>query len=244
MKDNFSTQSNNYAHYRPDYPLDFFNYLKSILVRTENAWDCGTGNGQIAKIIASHFKYVFATDISQSQLDNAIQVDNIFYSCQSAEKTNFPDNFFDLIIVAQAIHWFDFEKFYSEVKRTARQNSLLLVVGYSRPEINEEIDNILNEFYFNIIGEFWDKERKFVDENYLTIPFPFVEMTVPKFRNNLSWTFEHLVGYLETWSAVKHYSKTNHSNPVNLILENLKESWGEIDQRIVSFPMLLRIGKI
>ena len=36
---------------------------------TENAWDCGTGNGQVAKILAGFFNEVQATDISQNQLE-------------------------------------------------------------------------------------------------------------------------------------------------------------------------------
>jgi ubiquinone/menaquinone biosynthesis C-methylase UbiE len=128
-KDNFSSQSDQYAKYRPGYPAAFFEYLNTILTGTQNAWDCGTGNGQVATLLAKMFDTVYATDISQSQLDNAAHADNIIYSVQPAEQTDFPDHHFDLVIVAQAIHWFDFEKFYAEVKRTCKENALLIVIG-------------------------------------------------------------------------------------------------------------------
>src|SRR3954451_7497379 len=112
MKDYFSSQSDNYAKYRPTYPAALYAYLYSLVPENKLAWDCGTGNGQVARVLADHFEKIFATDISQSQLDHAPRVAKVQYSVQSAERTNFPASQFDLIVVAQAIHWFDFERFY------------------------------------------------------------------------------------------------------------------------------------
>jgi ubiquinone/menaquinone biosynthesis C-methylase UbiE len=244
MKDNFSKQSDNYAKYRPTYPDDFFEFLKSIHTNDGNAWDCGTGNGQVAMKLAEQYKNVFATDISQAQLDNAMETVNVFYSLQPAEKTNFPDNFFDLIIVAQAIHWFDFKKFYQEVFRNAKENALIVVIGYGRLKITDTIDAIIDDFYFGTIGSYWDKERKYIDENYLTIPFPFEEVIAPHFKNEFYWTFDQLIGYLGTWSAVKHYFNEKGINPIDSIYENLGKHWGIQEKRQINFPLLLRIGRI
>lgn len=244
MKDNFSINSDNYAKYRPTYPKEFFDYLNSILSNKQNAWDCGTGNGQIAYELAKTFDKVFATDISQSQIDNALHADNIFYSVQPAEKTNFEDEQFDLVVVAQAIHWFDFEKFYNEVGRTTKNNALLCVVGYSRVKINEQIDNVITLFYTNVIGSYWDNERKYIDENYTTIPFPFKEIQVQKFTNTQQWTLEHVIGYLNTWSAVKHFIKQNNYNPIDELQKDLAQIWGNEQTKEVEFPLLLRIGRI
>jgi ubiquinone/menaquinone biosynthesis C-methylase UbiE len=244
MKDNFSIDSNKYAKYRPAYPQEFFEYLSTIKTGSENAWDCGTGNGQVAEKLAGMFTNVYATDISQAQLENAAKLPNIIYSVQPAEKTDFKPNFFDLIIVAQAVHWFDFERFYSEVKRTAKCNSLLAIIGYARLKITQELDKLIDKLYFTIVGNYWDKERKYVDDEYRTIPYPFEELAVPDFKNCYTWTFEHLIGYLGTWSAVKHYIKEIGKSPIELVYEDLRDSWGQTEKRVVSFPLLLRIGKI
>ncbi len=89
MKDNFSDNSDNYAKYRPAYPTDFYEYLHTLPIQFTNAWDCGTGNGQVAIELAKAFKHVYATDISQSQLSNAVNAANITYALQPAEATNF-----------------------------------------------------------------------------------------------------------------------------------------------------------
>jgi ubiquinone/menaquinone biosynthesis C-methylase UbiE len=244
MKDNFSMQSDKYAKYRPTYPSDLFKFLNSNIKDKRNAWDCGTGNGQVAYELAKTFDNVFATDISQSQIDNALQADNISYSVQPGEKTNFDKELFDLIVVAQAIHWFDFDKFYAEVRRTAKDKALLCVVGYGKLEISEQINNVIADFYNNVIGKYWDKERKYIDENYTTIPFPFEELQRPDFAITQHWTLEHLIGYLNTWSAVKHFIKQNGFNPVDKLQSEIEKFWDNEQIKQVRFPLLLRIGRI
>lgn len=244
MKDNFSTHSDKYAKFRPTYPSEFFDYLDSIIQEKKNAWDCGTGTGQVAHELSKIFDNVFATDISQSQIDNAYIAENIKYSVQPAEKTNFNSQKFDLITVSQAIHWFDFEKFYAEVKRTAKENAKLCVVGYGLIEITPQIDTVITEFYTKILGKYWDEERKYVDENYATIPFPFDEIQTPRFENKHQWDLEHFIGYTNTWSSVKHYIKHNNHNPVEDLEIKLKQYWKNGENKEVKFPILLRIGKI
>ena len=244
MKDNFSAGADNYARYRPTYPEALFTYIDKLTTGKENAWDCATGNGQVAGKLSPLFTNVYATDISQAQLDNAVQLPNIHYSLQPAENTSFENNFFDLVIVGQAIHWFQFEQFYAEVKRTAKEAALLVVVGYGNINISPEINSIIYQLYEPILGSYWYKERKYIDEAYKTLPFPFEEIAAPAFDNAYQWTLEHLVGYLNTWSAVKHYQKQNGHNPVNLIYDDLAANWGKGKTRVVHFPLLLRIGKV
>lgn len=244
MKDNFSTKSDNYAKYRPQYPKAFFEYLNSMIDNKESVWDCGTGSGQIANVLSDSFKNVYATDISQSQINQAIKKINIEYTVQSAEENSFENEQFDLIVVAQAIHWFDFFKFYKEVNRTLKKNGFICVVGYGRIEISKEIDPIINNFYVNVIGSYWDIERQYIDEEYKTIPFPFREIQTPPFFMDYYWTLEHLIGYLSTWSAVKHFISKNQYNPVDELVKELEPYWSQTNDIRVSFPLFVRLGQL
>ena len=244
MKDNFSQNSEDYRNFRPNYPNKVFDFIFKNLKSFENAGDVGTGNGQVAVNLSEKFENVFGTDISKNQIANAEKRGNIQYSVQPAETTDFKDNFFDLIIVGQAIHWFDFEKFYAEVHRVGRKNGLIVALGYGRIEAEENINKIIDELYYGILGKYWDKERKYIDENYQTIPFPFEEIESPKFVNSYEWTFYQLIGYLSTWSALKHFQKENGYNPLEEISARL-ENFLLPDEKIkVKFPILLRIGRL
>jgi len=242
MKDNFSKDSHNYATYRPHYPSELYEYLFPLLDEYTKAWDCATGNGQVANVLAQKFTQVEATDISKNQLAQAPAIKNITYSIQQAEKTTFESNQFDLISVAQAIHWFNFDEFYAEAKRTLKPNGLIAIIGYALLKISPKIDEIISEFYQTIIGEYWDKERIYIEENYQTIPFPFSEITTPNFEIIYHWKAENLLNYLNTWSAVKHYEEKHQKNPMFFIEEDLKSAWGN-EKRTVKFPILLRLGK-
>ena len=75
------------------------------------------------------------------------------YAVSAAEKTLFGDNSFDLVTVAQAIHWFDFKAFYSEVKRTLKHGGLLAVITYGLLKINVDADKIINHLNTWIIHD-------------------------------------------------------------------------------------------
>lgn len=244
MKDLFSEASDNYARFRPSYPDDLITFLVSEAQNFERVWDCATGNGQLAMPLSKHFKKVYATDISQQQMAQAPQKENIAYSLQSAEKTDFPDGFFDLITVGQAVHWFNFDAFYDEVKRTLKPNGLLAIIGYAFPQFPSEIQGIMNHLYRNVVGSFWDEERRFVDGHYQTIPFPFMELPTPKFSYSQQWDFEHLEGYISTWSATKKYIKSLNQNPFDAIKFDLKDVLKTRDSFQAVFPILLRLGKL
>ncbi len=244
MKDLFSKNSEHYARFRPLYPNELFAYILSLVQNKNVAWDCATGNGQFAATLANHFKIVHATDISENQIKNAVRKENIIYNIESAEHTSFPDRSFDLITVAQAIHWFNFDKFYTEVNRTLHPDGLLAITGYNIPHINASIDTIIHQFESEFLGSYWDEETQYVDDMYTTIPFPFNEINAPAFFSNHIWSIEQLLGFLNTWSGVRHYIEEHAINPVNIIEKELRKHWQENETKKVTFPILLRIGTL
>lgn len=244
MKDNFSKQSHLYAQYRPHYPEELFSYIVSFVKNKNAAWDCGTGNGQSAAQLAEHFAAVYATDISEKQLQNAAQAANIFYSVQPAEHTSIESNSIGLVTVAQAIHWFDFEKFYAEVKRVATTDGIIAVWCYSLFTISPDIDAVIGKFHYNTLENYWDPERKYVDEGYINIPFPFKKINTPLFHIEKQLAIEEIEGYLNTWSAVQKYITEHSENPVAGLIKQVLPLWGGIKKRTVVFPVHLLLGKI
>src|SRR6186713_2857464 len=140
-KDLFSKQASIYARYRPGYPPELFEYILPYVVEKNFAWDCATGNGQAAVALAPHFKKIYATDISKKQLQQAIPVKNIEYAVASEQTTLIPENTIDLITVAQAYHWFDFDSFYREAVRVSHAGTIVAVWGYSLVICDDETIN-------------------------------------------------------------------------------------------------------
>lgn len=243
-KDYFSGHSKVYATFRPTYPKELYDFIFSHLNERTTAWDCATGNGQVATHLADHFERVYATDISQQQIDHAAARHNIVYSVSAAESTLFPDRRFDLVTVGQALHWFDREEFYKEVKRVGKPGALLAVWGYALLNITPAIDEIIGDFYMNVVGIYWDDARRLVEQKYQTIAFPFEEIPCPTFSIDVEWNTDHLQGYLESWSATRGYMKANGENPVPDIIKKLGKYWNNGEKKSVSFPVFMRLGRI
>lgn len=243
MKDKFSDQSKAYARFRPQYPPEMFSQILKYVIKRENAWDCGTGNGQVAGVLAGYFQNVYATDISPQQLNEAVVKPNIRYSRQPAEKTDFINDQFDLIIVAQAIHWFNFDGFYNEAKRTLRPGGIMAVTGYGVMKTIPTVQRVIDRFYTETVGPYWDAERHYIDEGYRTIPFPFEEIPIPDLHMEYEWTWEEVTGYISTWSAAKQHIRQTGTDPLMLVYDELKTAWGSAQKHTFRFPLLLRIGR-
>lgn len=243
MKDRFSAQAANYASFRPLYPPELFLFLSAHLHGREAAWDCGTGNGQLARQLADYVDRVFATDISAGQLERAPLHERIEYSVQPAESTTFTANSFDLICAAQAVHWFDTDKFYSEARRTAKPQALLALIGYGLIETFAEADRLLSRYYRSIVGSFWDPERRHVEQHYSSLALPFPEIETPALEIRDEWDLTRLKGYLRSWSATVRYREQKGRDPLQLISGELDRTWGE-KHRPVRFPLFVRAARI
>jgi ubiquinone/menaquinone biosynthesis C-methylase UbiE len=242
-KDNFSKQSELYQKFRPSYPEALIDTLCDRIPERNLAWDCATGNGQIAKMLSKKFAKVIATDISGEQLKEASLKDNIQYKIERAENSSLSDASVDLIVVAQAIHWFDFDPFYTEAKRVLKEGGLIAIIGYPLLTTeNPELDKIIRYFYKDVVGSYWDDERNYIDERYATIPFPFDEFHLPEFEMKYNWTSEQLTGYLASWSAVAHYQRKNRTNPLELIKTSVEKFFNARKQVEVRFEIMGRYG--
>lgn len=244
MEHIFSEQSGYYARYRPTYPEALYSFIFEQVARKKNAWDCGTGSGQVAVNLANHFDTVYATDISEEQLKRAPDRENIRYLKVPAEDTFLRPGLFDLVTAAQAIHWFDFERFYREVRRTTRNDAILAVFGYGMLSVDPDIDQILRKFYNYTFGTYFNENRTYVDEHYRTIPFPFEEIPSPSFETKLEWTLEELEGFFNSWSTIQRFKTERGINPADDVIDEIRPSWPEEQVREVTFPVFMRLGRV
>ena len=243
FKDHFSKQAADYAIFRPCYPQELFDYLGSIAPSRQLAWDCGTGSGQAAVGLALVFDRVTATDASEKQITNAEQRERVEYRVAPAENSRIESGTVDLIMVAQAVHWFDLDRFYAEARRVLKSDGVLAASAYNLLHIEAAIDGVVNRYYYEVVGSFWPPERKLV-EQFDNLPFPFHEIDPPKFEMTAQWNLDHLVGYLRTWSSTQGFIAAKGSDPVKQVMDELRAAWGAPEQtRNVIWPLTLRIGR-
>lgn len=245
FKDYFSQSAEGYAIYRPSYPIDLVNKLADLCPSQNLALDCGCGTGQLSVLLAERFKEVVATDASAAQILKAQKQERVIYRTALAEDSGLSDESVDLITVAQAAHWLNLDMFYQEVERIAKPNAILALITYGVLHVEGSVDPLIQEFYYNTIGDYWPAERKHVEDGYSSLPFPFPEVIVPTINMHAFWNLDELMGYLNTWSAAKEFEKVHHFNPVNQFRTKLLSEWGDPNlKKNITWPLSIRAGKI
>jgi SAM-dependent methyltransferase len=246
FKDHFSRQSNHYAAHRPGYPPELYSWLAQQTLTRERVWDCATGNGQAAIDLVNHFAHVVASDASPAQIRNRVAHERIDYLVAMAEAAPLAHRCCDLVTVAQSVHWFDFERFYAEVRRILRPGGVIAVWTYTTFSTTPAVDAVINQFYGNVVGRYWPPERRLVEQAYRTLPFPFAEISAPVFRYESAWTLEQVLGYLASWSAVQRFKQAEGRDPLAPLRPVLETAWGgsPTQGRPAVWPIHVRAGRV
>lgn len=244
FKDHFSGHAGSYASFRPGYPAAVFDFVSSLPREHRLVWDCATGNGQAALDLAERFERVIATDASWQQLEHALPHPRVQYRQALAERSEIESGTVDLVTVATAVHWFDFDRFYAEVERVLAPGGALAVWAYDLARISPEIDALTDRFGRQIVKPYWPPERRWVDELYRTLPFPFEEVETPELWIEEHWDLERFVDYLGTWSATNRYQREKGTDPREIIRPELEEAWGDPSWvRTIRWPLMMRAGR-
>ncbi|HKE49634.1 MAG TPA: class I SAM-dependent methyltransferase [Rhodanobacteraceae bacterium] len=251
FKDHFSGHATTYREARPQYPDALFDWLAAQAPSRGLAWDTGCGNGQASVALAERFARVFATDPSASQIGNAEARPNIDYRVEPGEQCSLPPASADLVTVAQALHWFDFARFFAEAERVLKPRGVLAAWAYADCRVTPAIDVLKDRVYVDYTGEYWPPERAFVEAGYRTIAFPFgdgapfEEIAAPSFEMRVDWDAAQFLAYLRSWSATQRYIKANGADPVSIVERELLAAWGDPDAtRPVRWDFHVRCGRL
>jgi ubiquinone/menaquinone biosynthesis C-methylase UbiE len=245
FKDNFSKQSDIYLKYRPYYPTELYAYLSSLTADHKLAWDCGTGNGQAAIGLAEHYERITATDPSAAQIKNCIPHSKIKYLVEQAENSSLESNSADLITIANALHWFDFDTFYKEANRVLKNKGIIAAWAYGVPSVFPEADTLIEHFHYHTLNDYWRPENRLIEKEYTTIPFPFQQITPPDFFYEKKMNLDELIGYLNTWSATQRFIDKNKFNPTDQLQEKLNAIWKDrSEEKTLRWKLILKVGRI
>lgn len=241
----FNKQADQYAKFRPRYPQALFEHLASLTADHDLAFDVGTGNGQCAVDLSIFFKRVVASDLSQEQISHAIPRDNVEYFVAPAHLSKLPDRSTDLVTVATAIHWFDFDAFYAEVQRILKPDGVLAAWAYGWHQCeDEEISKIFLRIGQDVLGPFWSPQPKLIWDGYRRLPFPFAELPAPKFSVTDEWNLAEFIGYLSTWSASQKYIEQTGRHPAQDFSDELHRRWKDPERKLrFTSPLHIRIGR-
>jgi len=243
FKDHFSGHANVYRDARPHYPAELFAWLASQAPDDALVWDCGCGNGQASVALATHFRDVFASDPSATQIAAAQENPRVHYHVEPAEQTSLASASVSLVTVAQALHWFDFARFYADVRRVLKPGGVIAAWSYGDCSVTPAIDALKDRVYIDLVGAYWPAERHYVENGYADLPFPFEPIAAPQFEMRVEWSAAQFIAYLRSWSASQRYLQAQGHDAVALVEAELHEAWGN-EIRSVRWALVVRCGRV
>lgn len=134
----FTDRVENYIRYRPSYPAEFIEYMKSEgFLRSDSVIaDIGSGTGISAELFLKNGNSVFGVEPNYAMREAAEKLLSAYGNFRSinatAEETTLPINSIDLIICAQAFHWFDIPKVKIEFKRILKPTGRICLIWNER----------------------------------------------------------------------------------------------------------------
>ncbi|MFK8052093.1 MAG: class I SAM-dependent methyltransferase [Woeseiaceae bacterium] len=240
FQDHFSNHAEIYARYRPGYPRAMFSWLASQAPGRQRAWDCATGNGQAARLLAPDFDFVIATDASEQQINNASKHPKVTFRVAPAEASGLGAESIDLVTVAQALHWFDVEAFYAHARSVLKPDGVLAIWTYQLFSVIPAVDDVVNEFFYGPIAPYWPQRRQLVDNSYEGILPDWPAIDTPPSSMRCDWSIEQVLGYLSSWSGVRRHDEATGGDAVADIAEALTAVWGD-KTRAVRWPLMLKV---
>jgi len=245
FKDHFSGAATGYAAYRPAYPPEVAEALAARCPGHSCAWDAGCGSGQLSTVLAEVFESVVATDASAAQVAAATAHPRVRYAVAPAEASSLGAGSVDCATAAQAVHWFDLDAYYREVRRVLRPGGLLALISYALMDITPEVDRMVRAFYTGPLEGHWPPERRVVESGYRTLPFPFPEVEAPSLALHHRWKAAQVIGYVGTWSAVQSLRRAGGEAELERFARDLNAAWGDPEEaREVRWPLVIRLGRV
>lgn len=233
-----------YRAFRPTYPPEVALALAELVPRRSLAVDVGCGTGQLTRPLLEHFDHVVGLDPSASQLAEGETEAGLVFQLGSAEQLGLPDGVADLIVAAQAAHWFDLPAFYTEVRRVARPDAALALLTYGVPHLGGEADLVFQRGYWGALRKYWPTSRRHVENGYAELDFPFPAVRVPQFEVRKNMPLHDFVEYLRTWSAYRNACRQGASEAFEAFFEELSEVWPEGAPLLVVWRLSVRVGRI
>jgi ubiquinone/menaquinone biosynthesis C-methylase UbiE len=239
-EDHFSRIAAAYLKGRLGYPASLFDYLAGLCENHEQAWDCATGSGQAVPGLACRFKSVVATDISGELLAGAEMFPNVIYSKAPAESSGIDRSSVDLAIAAQALHWFDLQMFWAELRRILKPRGIFAFWGYTWPIVDARVDSLLDHFCV-ALKPFWPGRSSILHSEYRAVEPPFQKLATPPFEMSVAWTSADYLAHVQSWSAVRYCRERGREDIVADFQSRLTSGWSENERREARWPLHLGV---
>lgn len=178
----FSNRAEDYAKYRPTYPIKAIDLLLPGFTHPIRAADIGAGTGISARLLADRGATVTAIEPNEAMRSMAVPHPGVTFQAGTAEQTGLPAQSVDLVLCAQSFHWFQKEAALVEFHRILKPGGRVALIWNDRNP-----DDPFTGEYSEILGRAADPETFYKSDRKSPDQLASSEL----FENFQSHTFVH-----------------------------------------------------
>jgi ubiquinone/menaquinone biosynthesis C-methylase UbiE len=242
----FSSRVNDYIKYRPHYPGEVVSFLQENygLGPHNTIADIGAGTGISSRLFLEKGYTVIAVE-PNAEMRNAAVADLQHFQTFStlagtAEHTLLPDASIDIVVAAQAFHWFDTLAVKEEFRRILKPNGLVVLMWNERlirTDFEQEYDQLILKYATDYVQH----DHRNIDHESLNRFFAPNRCDLNVFPNYQVFDFEGLKGRLVSSSYMPQTGDNSYDEMV-ADLQNLFDRYQEDNAIRITYDTKLYIG--
>lgn len=115
---------------------------------------------------------------------------------------------------------------------------------YNLSHVTPAVDAVYRGVYYDALAGDWPPERALVEDSYRGIELPFTPIEgAPSLALSASWSCDEYLAYFETWSATQRHRDRTGVDPIAPIVPAMRAAWGDVERRVVTWPLTLLVGR-
>ena len=226
----FSSRVENYQKYRPSYPVEMLEVLRLQCGLTSD-WtiaDVGSGTGISAEIFLRNGNVVFGVEPNREMREAAESFlakhgDRFRSVPGTAEATELPAKSIDLIVAAQAFHWFQRGKTREEFVRILKPRGWVLLLWNERRTDTSPFLRAYEDLLLKFATDYKEVNHTQINEQVISSFFGPAGFKKASLYNEQVFDFDGLKGRLLSSSYVPEQGHPNHEP----LLNGLKQIFDE-----------------
>lgn len=198
----FSDRVENYIKYRPHYPRAMWDFFRDTLhMKAGNVVaDIGSGTGILTEPLVQAGQKVYAVEPNREMREAAEQLlhhEAGFISIDgTAEQTTLPENSVDMVVAAQAFHWFDRARAKVEFHKIIRLGGLVVLIWNDRRIDTTPFLRDYEQLLMSLATDYAEVNHRNIDDEALREFFAPHSYATAVFDNVQYFDYEGLAGRL------------------------------------------------
>lgn len=167
----FSSRVDNYLRYRPGYPREIIELLKTDcgLTRASIVADIGSGTGKLTELFLANGNAVFGIEPNREMREAGERLlagfANFTSIAATAEETGLPEASVDFIAAGQAFHWFDRDRCRAEFARILKQGGWVVLIWNDRQTTTNSFLEEYEQLLKNYATDYSKVDHKQIDDD-------------------------------------------------------------------------------